>query len=380
MHVNMSYDDDLFDDLFDDDDDRTDDYDSDDGYDEPAPKRRPQNSKRAPKRAPARSSSDDNDDDDYDYDYDDRPRRRPKQGGGKQSKQSKQGKSKSKPTLKHTLKLVPVWFKATVAAVVTVVLILATLTGLIVGHNSGKSANAVKTPVAVKGQSPLLDNLESLKDAQIQSLTNKLKSVQAASTLNTTDDSLYLLLSKHAAEDTPNVDEILTRLYAMQPAADQSAIEAVRSDIAKFMTDDAASTVAYDMVTGTTPAKHVKAAGKKSSQSILIPYVYNKQQALYVVFTPFTTNKATYMTVSIAGVESKSHKVYYYKYIGCISEAGVNAFTESMKAGTDAASQYTKSSSSGAASAPKVPEADAGGIAPAPGHGEVPEGLPSLEP
>lgn len=236
---------------------------------------------------------------------------------------------------------VPKWL-AVVGGVMSIVFLVV---GIFVGYSlapSGAPAQEKKQAATVKGQTSLLDNLESMKDAQIESLNAKIATLGNEAGSSTDASKGYVAMTKRSALDQKATDAMLARLFAVKNDADAAAVEAVRTDITKYFTTNAASTYAYEALNGVTPAKSLKANGRASAPSIMMPYLYDADRAIYVAVTPFTTEKVTVNVVSVVGLSGSGDaagdtgRIFYYKYAGVITNAQTALFEKALAESTRA--------------------------------------------
>lgn len=240
-------------------------------------------------------------------------------------------------------------------AVIAIILVCVVLFVVLSGGKSAKDDTDVQEATSVQGQSSVLDNLESLKDSQIAALNDKIKTIESANSKNaSTLEQGYAAITAQTAADTANIETVLEKFYAIENESDDAAVNVIREDIAKYMTDAAGSTVAYDLVSGATPAKMLAQNGRKSSASTIMQLASGKNFAVYLAISPFTTDQGTTHAVSLAtvagnpssGDAAKGRPLSNIEFIGVMTDADVGLFEKALERSLDSASKLETDSAS----------------------------------
>lgn len=206
---------------------------------------------------------------------------------------------------------------------VTIVIIIALVITYIVGSVSGASKADTTRPRQVediKSQNKVLNSLESLKDSQVRSLTKDVNEYTTGSGSGSTSTKEAI---QAAADSADPVNSFIEKFYALGYNASPDEVNATASDLSGNLAADAASSVdkpdeslGQQVVQGSSPAKDVKATGKKAARSELFLAGDDGEAKVFVVLTPFATETDLYQTVSV--VKTSAQKVSGYVYGGTI--------------------------------------------------------------
>lgn len=204
---------------------------------------------------------------------------------------------------------------------VTIVIIIALMITYIVGSISGASKADPTRPRQIediKSQNKVLDSLESLKDSQVRSLTKDVNEYTSESGSPSTKEA-----TQAAADSAEPVNSFIEKFYALGYNASPDEVNATASDLSGNLAADAASSadkpdesLGQQVVQGNSPAKDVKATGKKAARSELFLAGDDGESKVFVVLTPFATETDLYQTVSV--VKTSGQKVSGYVYGGII--------------------------------------------------------------
>lgn len=228
-------------------------------------------------------------------------------------------------------------FVVSLAATALVSIIITFIAASFILSGNKNAGDAPKPVESVKQHSQVIDDLETIKDSQIQSLNQKIQDLTLKTGMSPTETlAVQSQLAAQASKDLETIDTIIGQVYALPPDADKGNVDAVRSSIVQYMTESAASTVGYDFVNGSLPAKMLNQEGRVSSSSTLMPVSIGSKYATYLVVSAFTTDSgtphaATLVTFTNTGSSgSGERKVSFIKFIGILTDFQVGAFEDAI--------------------------------------------------
>lgn len=207
---------------------------------------------------------------------------------------------------------------------------------------SGDDQTSVKVQQAktIKSSSTVLENLNSVKDSQIESLKKQL------SEMITTDSSGNQILSSNGqnvnhlaftkdvnAAATGGIDEFFTKLISINPTASDSELQALQQDLTKYMTDASATSELYSTLTGGSAAKELgKKTTKISSATVTLARSDSASHRTYLVVVPISTPKDEKIYNAFYIVQmTNDYKIDYAKYAGYSSGAYYSKIHELYK-------------------------------------------------
>lgn len=192
--------------------------------------------------------------------------------------------------------------------------------------SSGDSASQrVQQAQTIKSSSTVLENLNSLKDSQIESLKKQLAE------MTTTDQSGNQLLTQNGqnvnnlaftkdvnSAVSAGIDEFFTKLISISPTASESEIQSIQPDLTKYMTESSASSELYSTLTGASAAKELgKKTTKISSATVTLARSDNENNRVYLVAVPISTpsDEKIYNAFYIVQTNNE-YKIEFAKYAG----------------------------------------------------------------
>lgn len=183
----------------------------------------------------------------------------------------------------------------------------------------------VQQAQTIKSSSTVLEDLNSIKDLQIETLKKELANLI---TLDKDGNSILTKNGQNAnnlafardvnAAVAGGIDEFFTKIIAISPTAGESEIQAIQPDLTKYMTNAAASSELYSTLTGGNAAKELgKKTTKVSSATVTLARSDNESQRVYLVAIPISTpsDEKFYNAFYIVQTNSE-YKIEFAKYVG----------------------------------------------------------------
>lgn len=183
----------------------------------------------------------------------------------------------------------------------------------------------VQQAQTIKSSSTVLENVNSVKDLQIETLKKQLANLttmdkegnQILSTNGQNANHLAFTRDVNAAASGA-VDEFFSKLIAVNPTANESEIQAIQPDLAKYMTSSSATSELYSTLTGGSAAKELgKKTTKISSATVTLARSDDDNQRTYLVSVPISTpsDEQFYNAFYIVQM-NKDYKIEFARYVG----------------------------------------------------------------
>lgn len=213
----------------------------------------------------------------------------------KESESAKAEKKKIKKKDSLSYKLKNIALKSVLPAVLTGAVFL--IVGVAIASPKDEVTERVRQAKTIKSSSTVLENLNTLKDSQIDSLKRQLaemttydKTGKQVLTDNGTDLNNLAFTKDVNAMARANLDEFLTKLVAISPTASDKEIQVLQQDMKQYMTPEASASNLYSTLTGGSAAKELgKKTTKISSPTVTLAKSTNKDSRTYFVITPIST-------------------------------------------------------------------------------------------
>lgn len=182
----------------------------------------------------------------------------------------------------------------------------------------------VQQAQTIKSSSTVLENVNSVKDLQIETLKKQLANLttmdkegnQILSTNGQNANHLAFTRDVNAAA-SGGVDEFFSKLIAVNPTANESEIQAIQPDLAKYMTSASATSELYSTLTGGSAAKELGKKTTKISSATVTLARSDDDNRTYLVSVPISTpsDEQFYNAFYIVQM-NKDYKIEFARYVG----------------------------------------------------------------
>lgn len=219
------------------------------------------------------------------------------------------------------------------AAGVLVLVASAFFTGLIVGGSDSDSSSPSQV-TSIRSSNSVLNQLESLKDSQIDTLNDQLSRVLADGSLSQSggvtgeNDKELAAYMGTIKDDQKVIDSFLSNVMALKPTATDKDIQVVVNAISSDVAGTVGASGTYNMVSGDSAAKMIGAEGRKGSDSMFYLADINNSTRTYVVVTPFVTEDKVTNQVSVMTISQQ--KISNYKFIGLLESENPDDFAKTV--------------------------------------------------
>lgn len=219
-------------------------------------------------------------------------------------------------------KKVLVWGGSILGGLLIIVIIL--VIGFFIGRGSVDEGPAEVQ--SIKSQNAVLDSLDNLKDSQVKALNQQLADLQSRIETGDVDATDEKLNAPKGSADI--INSFVDTFYAMPYQADQAQQDQVRDalnsqgDVSGVQDQQKGQqkrdTLGQRVVAGDSPAKQLKATGKRAGEATLF---YSDRDAdgnpVLVGMVPFATETQVHETLFVAKV--RDDKVADFQFVGVVS-------------------------------------------------------------
>lgn len=242
----------------------------------------------------------------------------------KQSEKSKNSKKKKKKKDKNSAgeKVKRVMLKTVLPSVATGVFCF--IVGALLFSKEDVATQKVMTAQTIKSTNSALENADSVKDTQIESLKRQLAEltkVEGAQNILTDNgknpNNLAFTTDVNSAA-IKGLDDFFTKLLAVSPTANDKEIQTIRSDLSSYFTSEAGVSKLYTLLTGGSAAKELgQKTIKVASTTVTLATSESENSRKYLVIVPFATTSGDKIYNALYVVEEdKDHKISDIKYAG----------------------------------------------------------------
>lgn len=242
----------------------------------------------------------------------------------KQSEKSKNSKKKKKKKDKNSAgeKVKRVMLKTVLPSVATGVFCF--IVGALLFSKEDVATQKVMTAQTIKSTNSALENANSVKDTQIESLKRQLAEltkVEGAQNILTDNgknpNNLAFTTDVNSAA-IKGLDDFFTKLLAVSPTANDKEIQTIRSDLSSYFTSEAGVSKLYTLLTGGSAAKELgQKTIKVASTTVTLATSESENSRKYLVIVPFATTSGDKIYNALYVVEEdKDHKISDIKYAG----------------------------------------------------------------
>ena len=252
---------------------------------------------------------DEDDGDDF-FDFDDKPVKKRAAKTRKTSSQKSDSKNGKQKTGKSLGKKIGIGVGAFFSALVLLI------TGIIMGASINSSSTQAPKATAIEKKAPVLEQLETLKDSQLKALQKELAGFKANGA--NIDKDFYAMFAATQQKHTGLIDDFLTDVMNISPTATEDELKVVRDGLKNKMSKNAGTTTIYDVTSGKSAAKDLDVKGKRSAASTISPVLFTDKMQIYTVITPFTTEKKTFLQLSV--IKIVDDKIDNYQYVGLLDD------------------------------------------------------------
>lgn len=230
--------------------------------------------------------------------------------------------------VKNNFSWKPIIIRTAIAFFVITTLIVTYIVGSISGSKNADTSQPTQVE-AIKSQNKVLDSLESLKDSQIRSMTKDVNDLQVSGGSNSSSDDSGKPRdpmednTKMIADSSKLINKYIETFYGLGYNPNPNDVNSTVTALSQLQGSlggsgsGATSKSARAVVDGASPAKDVKATGKKAGPATIVLVGSNGGAKVFVVFAPFATEHSLTQTVSVVKADGQS--VQDYRYIGSVS-------------------------------------------------------------
>ena len=205
--------------------------------------------------------------------------------------------------------------------------------GYVVGASSS-SNKADKPEIAdsVEGSYGILEDVESMKDAQIRSLRSDLSSIKEDNSDRLTADEVTAI--ERMNMDTANtLDPFFDSVLRISRNATAGEITSHQNKLSEYMTDSASTSVLYEFLSGKTPARDLGEDTRKSGSTMTFWVSTTPGGSLtYLAVVPFVAESGTAKATYTVTVDSNKGKIDNINYNGILNDGDAQFVEESLAA------------------------------------------------
>lgn len=236
------------------------------------------------------------------------------------SKQSNVKKKKDKNSASEKAKRVIL--HSVIPSVVTGALCF--FVGGLIFSKDDTATEKVMTAQTIKSSNPALENANSVKDTQIESLKRqlaeltKIEGSQQILTANGKDpNNLAFSIDVNSAA-IKGLDDFFTKVLAISPTANDQEIQSLRTDLASYFTSEASVSKLYTFLSNASAAKELgQKTIKIASPTVTLASSESQNSRRYFVIVPFATSSSDKIYNAFYLVEEdKDYKISDIKYAG----------------------------------------------------------------
>ena len=240
----------------------------------------------------------------------------------KQSEKSKNSKKKKKDKNSTGEKVKRLMLKTVLPSVATGAFCF--FVGALLFSKEDVATQKVMTAQTIKSTNSALENANSVKDTQIESLKRqlaelmKVEGAQSILTDNGKNPNNLAFTTDVNSAAIKGLDDFFTKLLAVSPTANDQEIQSIRSDLSSYFTSEAGVSKLYTLLTGGSAAKELSQKTiKVASTTVTLATSESENSRKYLVIVPFATTSGDKIYNALYIVEEdKDHKISDIKYAG----------------------------------------------------------------
>lgn len=196
--------------------------------------------------------------------------------------------------------------------------------GALLFSKEDTATQKVMTAQTIKSSNSALENANSVKDTQIESLKRQLAELSKAEgsqnilTDNGKNPNNLAFTTDVNSAAIKGLDDFFTKLMAISPTANDQEIQSIRSDLSPYFTSEAGVSRLYTLLTGGSAAKELgQKTIKVASTTVTLATSESENSRKYLVIVPFATASGDKIYNAFYVVEEdKDHKISDIKYAG----------------------------------------------------------------
>lgn len=196
--------------------------------------------------------------------------------------------------------------------------------GALLFSKEDTATQKVMTAQTIKSSNSALENANSVKDTQIESLKRQLAELSKAEgsqnilTDNGKNPNNLAFTTDVNSAAIKGLDDFFTKLMAISPTANDQEIQSIRSDLSSYFTSEAGVSRLYTLLTGGSAAKELgQKTIKVASTTVTLATSESENSRKYLVIVPFATASGDKIYNAFYVVEEdKDHKISDVKYAG----------------------------------------------------------------
>lgn len=182
----------------------------------------------------------------------------------------------------------------------------------------------VMTAQTIKSSNPALENANSVKDTQIESLKRQLSELtkidgtqQILTDAGKDPNNLAFAIDVNSAA-IKGLDDFFTKVLAISPTANDQEIQSLRTDLTQYFTSEAGVSKLYTFLSNASAAKELgQKTIKIASPTVTLASSESQNGKRYFVIVPFATASSDKIYNAFYIVEEdKDHKISDIKYAG----------------------------------------------------------------
>lgn len=206
-----------------------------------------------------------------------------------------------------------------------------------VGYVAGASSSSNKADKpeiadSVEGSYGILEDVESIKDAQIRSLRSDLSSIKDEQADKISADEVTAI--ERMNMDTANtLDPFFDSVLRISRNATAGEITSHQNKLSEYMTDSASTSVLYEFLSGKTPARDLGEDTRKSGSTMTFWVSTTPGGSLtYLAVVPFVAESGTAKATYTVTVDSNKGKIDNINYNGILNDGDAQFVEESLAA------------------------------------------------
>ena len=240
----------------------------------------------------------------------------------KQSEKSKNKRQKKKDKNSTSGKVKRILLKTVLPSVATGAVCF--FIGGLIFSKDDTATEKVMTAQTIKSSNPALENANSVKDTQIESLKRQLSELsrlegsQQILTDNGKDPNNLAFAIDVNTASIKGLDDFFTKVLAISPTANDQELQTIRSDLSPYFTSEASVSKLYTFLSNASAAKELgQKTIKVASPTVTLASSESANRRRYFVIVPFATSSSDKIYNAFYVVEEdKDHKISDIKYAG----------------------------------------------------------------
>lgn len=213
------------------------------------------------------------------------------------------------------------------------------------GVSKGKSMHQ-ETRVAdsVEGSYGVLEDVESMKDAQIRSLRGDIEALReqdggSSSTRLSADEAVGI--EDRNADIAKTLDPFFDGVLRINRNASSSEMTSHQNNLKEYVTDSAATSTLYEFLSGDSPARQLGEDVRKSGTTMTFwASTEPGGSVTYFAVVPLVAESGTAKATYTVTVDAESKKIDNITYNGILNDGDAEFVEESLADHKDAASQH----------------------------------------